>query len=79
VAELLYSQLKQHNIEVLLDDRDERAGVKFNDMDLIGIPLRITVGKAIEFGQVEVKQRTEKEAVLVDIDKVFETVTNFYR
>lgn len=79
VADLLYSQLKQHNIEVLLDDRDERAGVKFNDMDLIGIPLRITVGKAIEQGQVEVKQRTEKEAVLVDIDKVFETVANFYR
>ena len=66
-------------VEVLLDDRDERAGVKFNDMDLIGIPLRITVGKAIEQGQVEVKQRTEKEAVLVDIDKVFETVANFYR
>ncbi|SDJ71738.1 proline--tRNA ligase [Sediminibacillus albus] len=58
LAEKLYHSLSQAGIEVLFDDRKERAGVKFADSDLIGIPLRITVGKRAEEGIVEVKHRT---------------------
>lgn len=56
-ANELHDRLETLGIEVLLDDRDERAGVKFNDMDLIGIPLRITIGKKYNEGLVEVKNR----------------------
>jgi len=70
IANQLYEQLKTLGVDVLLDDRDERAGVKFNDMDLCGIPLRITVGKTIEQGQVEFKQRAAKQSVCIDIDLV---------
>ncbi|MBC8120990.1 MAG: proline--tRNA ligase [Gemmatimonadaceae bacterium] len=56
-AEQLYSELGQAGIEVLLDDREERAGVKFKDADLLGIPLRVTVGRDLEQGLVEVKVR----------------------
>jgi prolyl-tRNA synthetase len=64
VAEGIYRGLQSRNIEVLLDDRDERAGVKFNDADLIGIPIRITVGqRGIKQGSVEVKLRNEPESI----------------
>ena len=53
LAEEIYNELKSQGIEVLLDDRNERAGVKFKDADLIGIPLRINVGKAADEGKVE--------------------------
>ncbi len=78
-AENLYQILSKEGIDVLLDDRDERAGVKFNDMDLIGIPLRITVGKTIDQGKVEVKLRNEKEIQLVDLDQVLPFVQNFLK
>ncbi len=77
LAEELYQGLKQAKVDVLLDDRDERPGVKFNDMDLIGVPVRITVGKTIEQGQVEVKFRNQKEVQLVDINNVFEFVKEY--
>ncbi|MBW2115118.1 MAG: proline--tRNA ligase [Deltaproteobacteria bacterium] len=55
-AEKIYADLLNHDIDVLLDDRDERAGVKFNDADLIGIPVRVTVGlRGVRNDQVEVK------------------------
>lgn len=57
VANDMYEQLSQSGIEVVLDDRDERAGVKFKDADLIGFPYRITVGKTIQEGLVEFKTR----------------------
>ncbi len=79
IAEQLYTELTQKGYEILLDDRDERAGVKFNDMDLIGIPLRITVGKAIENGQVEYKLRHEKEVNLVKIEDLVQTVENYLK
>jgi prolyl-tRNA synthetase len=61
-AEKIYADLQEAGIEVLLDDRDERAGVKFNDADLVGVPIRITVGsRGLEKGQVEVKLRHEDE------------------
>ena len=62
LANELYDSLKAQGIDVILDDRDERAGVKFKDMDLIGVPVRITVGKLAGEGKVEYKLRTEQEA-----------------
>jgi prolyl-tRNA synthetase len=54
----LYSELLSRNVEVLLDDRDERAGVKFKDSELIGIPVRIGIGeKSLAKGEVEIKIR----------------------
>jgi len=68
-GEKIYSELKNKGIEVLLDDRDERAGVKFKDADLIGIPVRITVGKkALQTGNVELKLRTEPKPTLIPVD-----------
>ena len=57
MAEKLYSTLSSKGIETIIDDRNERAGVKFNDAELIGIPLRITVGKKAGEGIVEFKER----------------------
>lgn len=63
----LYEQLQAAGVEVLLDDREERAGVKFKDADLIGIPLRVTIGpKSLKQGKVEIKKRREAESELVD-------------
>ena len=56
-AEKMYEKLKSEGVEVVIDDRDERAGVKFKDADLIGFPYRITVGKTIQDGLVECKVR----------------------
>ncbi len=68
-AEKIYNDLTEKGVEVLLDDRDVRGGVKFKDADLIGIPLRITVGKrSLAQGQVELKLRTESESKRVDLD-----------
>ena len=75
LAEKIYQELITQGIEVLLDDRDERAGVKFKDADLIGIPLRITIGpKAMQENKVEMKKRREKESFLVNIDETIGTV-----
>ncbi len=62
LAERVYNELKIAGIEVVIDDRDERAGVKFKDADLLGFPLRITAGKKAGEGLLEVKLRTEKAA-----------------
>jgi prolyl-tRNA synthetase len=70
-AEEIYDTLQNAGISVLFDDRDERAGVKFNDADLIGCPIRITVGeKGIKEGMVELKMRTAKEITLVSIQHI---------
>jgi len=67
-AEHLHDELVARGIDVLLDDRDERPGVKFKDADLIGCPLRIIVGqRALEREAVELKRRTEKNATEVPI------------
>ncbi len=68
MAERLYKALKNEGVEVLLDDRDERAGVKFKDMELIGIPLRITVGKLAGEGKVELKARAAGSEALVCLE-----------
>ena len=75
VAEELYSDLTEKGIEVLMDDRDERAGVKFKDADLIGIPTQIIIGeKSLKEGFVEIKDRRTKGAVKVRIEGVIEKV-----
>lgn len=65
-AERIYAELLDHDIDVLLDDRDERAGVKFKDADLLGIPVRVIVGiKGVKKGQIEIKLRSESESINV--------------
>ena len=67
-AEGLYRDLRAAGIDVLYDDRDDRAGVKFNDADLIGLPLRLTLGRrALAQGGVEVRQRATGETALVPL------------
>ena len=75
LANKLYDELKAKGIDVLLDDRDERPGVKFKDMDLIGIPLRITVGRTAADGIVEVKGRTETEAKQLSVEEAIEYIS----
>jgi prolyl-tRNA synthetase len=69
-GEKLYEELQRAGLEVLLDDRDERAGVKFKDADLIGIPYRITIGKKITDGVVELFDRRAKKSEDVKIREV---------
>jgi prolyl-tRNA synthetase len=69
-GEKLYQELQQAGLEVLLDDRDERAGVKFKDADLIGIPYRITIGKKAADGLVELFNRRTKKTDDVRIGDV---------
>ena len=72
----LYDALIQEGIEVLIDDRDERPGVKFNDADLIGIPYRVTVGpKGLKDGKIEITRRRGRESRSVDLHKAASVVT----
>jgi prolyl-tRNA synthetase len=74
-AGAIYDALLQEGIEVILDDRDERPGVKFKDADLVGIPLRITVGpKGLKEGKVELVRRRTREARPLDVQKAARTV-----
>jgi len=64
---------------VLFDDRDERAGAKFNDSDLIGLPLRLVVSaRTLEKASVEWKARSEKDAEIVKIDGLIKKIQQFY-
>jgi prolyl-tRNA synthetase len=74
-ADELYAKLNAAGIDTLLDDRDARAGSKFADADLIGIPIRITVGdRGLKEGKVELKQRKATEAVMVPVGEVMERI-----
>jgi prolyl-tRNA synthetase len=74
-AENLYTELKTQGFEVLYDDRDESTGVKFNDADLMGIPLRLTISpRLIQKESVELKWRSEKKAELVSLRKAGERI-----
>ena len=74
-SEALYSELSSNGLSALYDDRDERAGVKFKDADLIGIPVRLTVSaKTLKEGSFEIKKRNEKESRLVKISDATEEV-----
>ncbi len=73
-GEKLYNTFNKLGIDTLIDDRTERAGVKFNDIDLIGIPIRITIGKKINENIVEIKLRKEKETKECKIENVVEEI-----
>jgi len=76
-ADSLYVQLEDRGVEVLLDDRAERPGVKFNDAELIGVPLRLTVGpRGVTNGIVEMSDRRTGESSEIAIDEAVTTVTD---
>jgi len=80
LAKTYYEELKGLGLDVLLDDRDESAGRKFNDADLIGIPLRIIIGKRmLANNQVEIKIRRSGQVVVVDKDKVKEEIIKLWK
>ncbi|MEG0857492.1 MAG: proline--tRNA ligase [Terrisporobacter sp.] len=78
IAEKLYNELKSIGVDALLDNRNERAGVKFKDSELIGIPVRITVGKKIADGEIEFKLRSE-EVEVIKIEDVISKVKEEFR
>lgn len=73
-SKMLYERLTQNGIDTILDDRKETVGIKFNDMDLFGIPIRITVGKKLEEGFVEIKLRNEIKSNDIKIENVLKTI-----
>lgn len=77
-AQKLYDQLKENNIDVLWDDREESAGVKFSDADLLGIPLRLVVSQRTG-DQVEWKERAKKDSTLIKQKLLIEKVKQFYQ
>ncbi len=79
-AEKIYRELQKKGIEVLFDDRDDSPGVKFNDADLLGIPLRLTVSpRTLQTHSVEAKWRTEKEARLAPLKNLAAEVKGLLR
>jgi prolyl-tRNA synthetase len=78
-AEKIYQDLNAAGVEALLDDRDERAGVKFKDSELVGIPFRIVTGKALKDGKVEVVTRATKQAQEVPIEAVVKTIQDWIK
>ena len=76
-AESLYSALSQQGIEPLLDDRKERAGVKFKDAELVGIPFRVVTGRAIAQGKVEVVNRATGESSEISMETVVDTLKSW--
>jgi len=79
LADELYGLLKSYRYDVLLDDRAERAGVKFADADLIGLPVRVTVGKKAIEGIVEVKFRQTGETFEWKKEEVIDHLNEFFR
>ena len=79
LAEKIYEELKSQGIETLIDDREERAGVKFKDADLIGIPVRITVGKKATDGICEYKLRTDSKSVNVSVDDAISNAVSYIK
>jgi prolyl-tRNA synthetase len=74
IAQNMYEKLIEANVEVILDDRNERAGVKFNDADLIGIPIRINIGRKAAEGLVEFKLRDGNEVITMPVDEALEKI-----
>ncbi|ACK69969.1 prolyl-tRNA synthetase [Gloeothece citriformis PCC 7424] len=79
VAEKLYTELNAAGIETLLDDRDERAGVKFKDSELVGIPYRIVTGRSLKEGKLEVVERATKKSQDIPIDEVVSTIQQWVK
>jgi prolyl-tRNA synthetase len=71
----IYQDLKKHNIDVLLDERDERAGIKLKDADLIGVPLQVIIGERnIRQGKAELKERASGKASILQKEKIAEKI-----
>jgi prolyl-tRNA synthetase len=79
LSETLYKELQANRFEVLFDDRQERPGVKFADSELIGLPIRITVGKKAAEGIVEIKIRKTEETIEAHTDELIEKVTELLK
>lgn len=79
LAEKLYSELEAEGYEVLLDDRKERPGVKFKDRDLIGIPLRVNIGKRAGENIIEFSTRSEKENIEMNIDELKTIIATYIK
>ena len=79
LSQKLYDDLRKKGVEVLLDDRKERAGVKFNDRDLIGIPLRIVVGKGAPEGIVEYSHRRDGEKSDINLEDLFKNIEEEFK
>ena len=77
VAEKIYRELNEAGVETLLDDRKERAGVKFKDSELVGIPYRIVTGRSLSEGKLEVVTRATKESLDIPVEKVVPTITQW--
>lgn len=77
IANKLYDELNNAGIDTLLDDRDERPGIKFNDLDLLGIPIRITLGKKLSENKVEFKLRKETESIDLDLNDVVNHIKEY--
>lgn len=79
-ASRIYSDLLGRGVDVVIDDRDERPGVKFKDCDLLGIPIRVTIGERnLKDGKVEIKLRESKDSEIVRIDEVVGRVLDYVR
>ncbi len=79
-AEGIYRELVARGVDVLLDDRDERPGVKFNDADLIGVPVRVVIGsKSLADGKAEISLRRDGEKELVAVEGAVERVLELTR
>ncbi len=76
LSEKIYNEFQKNNIDVLIDDRDERAGVKFKDADLIGIPFRIIIGRDAINNQVEFASRSKKSKIKVSINNILDIFIN---
>ena len=77
LSEKLYKDMLDANIEVIFDDRDEKAGFKFKDADLIGFPLKVVVGKAAKDGKVEIKHRDGSQSLEIEAEKVVEYIKEY--
>jgi prolyl-tRNA synthetase len=78
-AKALYEELLSDGVDALLDDRDERAGSKFKDADLIGIPLRAVCGRGLSNGKIEIKWRHQEQAAEIDIEGASEKIVEMIR
>lgn len=79
ISNEIYNNLNKLGIETILDDRDERPGVKFKDMDLIGIPIRITIGKKLSEGLIEFKTRRDKESIDIKVEEVVNYIKEYIK
>jgi prolyl-tRNA synthetase len=76
-ADALYDRMLKSGIDVILDDRDERPGAMFADWELIGVPVRVTVGeRGLKEGQVEITVRRGMKTEHVPLDRAFQAVTD---